>query len=941
MARPNLQIRSLSPNIPKPTKEPSPTQLRPRPPRSSRSSRSNYSTSSSFSRKLLLIKAKIGRINAGSAHQEHSNLTEVSLEEHNRIQAAAESEIRRHWGTSPYYKGLTDSALYLNRVRNGAGLSSPGRESRATTARSTSSSSISSVFSKIHEWGATCFKGKPGSALPSKLESSSSYAASRVAITSSAPAPPTVAPTMAPPPPRNINSRVSVSAIQDVIEIESMRGQFVRPVERPIIEGKPLRERVVVFPVVKMEATEREQRKEEMKENEFVWADRYRPNTLNDFICNRDRATYLRNIVAQAKCSHLIFEGPPGVGKRTMIWALLKEIYGAESLRTKEVWKEFQLKGEAMANIKVRMKVSALHVEINLSELRGYERQVIVDLVKQNADNSTDDQCDPSSNCRIIVLHDSDKLSTDAQHYIRWVMERYQSCNKIIFCCSDVTKLHPVRSLCEYIQLLPPSNNEIVEVLEFIAKQEGIELPHHLAEKIADNSKQNLRQAIRSFEASWQMNLDFVQTGRILTGWEDDIANIAKNIIDEQSPKQLYIIRGKLQKLIEHSVSPEFIFSTLVEELKKHLDEKFKPRIDALYMEYNRDGGFPLDGESSVVLIRRPEEAPAARRNSDPVKKNIYHFMKIEEFTAKFMSFYKSCVKKNSEGDGGEPFLFRRPVRIAGELRGGDAVPPQKDFLRLRHRPRHREFGPGAVHGRTLHGRPLHDLEDDVAGGGGGGGWGGGGRGGFRPPVAIRRRGGVLGRFGGGVELEAADGAGGVVVEPEVDAILVEDVVAAGDEAEDVAVGELPEADGALPPVPRSLGVVLGVREGGEGGDESRVETAPGRAGGIPGSGSGPAVLVSGAPPRGEHPAEELDDVVAEVNPEEADEEGDDDDEGWEKRSRVTNTVLRHPHGHGGGRSEKKRGREGSGRCGGGDGFNGQTRDLDRACSLYASDHFQ
>lgn len=41
-------------------------------------------------------------------------------------------------------------------------------------------------------------------------------------------------------------------------------------------------------------------------------------------------------------------------------------------------------------------------------------------------------------------------------------------------------------------------------MLEYIADQEGIELPRHLAERVAENSKQNLRQAIRSLEASWQ-----------------------------------------------------------------------------------------------------------------------------------------------------------------------------------------------------------------------------------------------------------------------------------------------------------------------------------------------------------------------------------------------------------------------------------------------------
>ena len=54
------------------------------------------------------------------------------------------------------------------------------------------------------------------------------------------------------------------------------------------------------------------------------------------------------------------------------------------------------------------------------------------------------------------------------------------------------------------IKAFPFLTLKIAKVLEFIAKQEEIELPHQLAEKIANNSKNNLRQAIHSFEATWK-----------------------------------------------------------------------------------------------------------------------------------------------------------------------------------------------------------------------------------------------------------------------------------------------------------------------------------------------------------------------------------------------------------------------------------------------------
>nr|XP_018676115.1 PREDICTED: replication factor C subunit 3-like isoform X2 [Musa acuminata subsp. malaccensis] len=274
------------------------------------------------------------------------------------------------------------------------------------------------------------------------------------------------------------------------------------------------------------------------EEKAYVWANKYRPSALNEFICNRDQAMELRQMVNADQFSHLIFEGPPGVGKKTMVLATLRDAFGPENLKMKTELKKFELKGEFIANIEVIRRRSSQHVEVNLSDLHGYEKHVIMSLIHESyIPSDRYDNCD-HTNVRVVVLHEADKLSTDAQHYVCWLMEKYKGCNKIFFCCSDTSKLQIIKPICKIIKLQPPSDNEIIEVLEFIARQESIDLPHHMAKRFAENSKHNLRQAIRSFEASWNSNYSLKENQDILTGWEDDIASIAKSIVDEQSPKQ-------------------------------------------------------------------------------------------------------------------------------------------------------------------------------------------------------------------------------------------------------------------------------------------------------------------------------------------------------------------------------------------------------------------
>ncbi|XP_042402243.1 replication factor C subunit 3-like isoform X1 [Zingiber officinale] len=369
-----------------------------------------------------------------------------------------------------------------------------------------------------------------------------------------------------------------------------------------------------------------------VEEKRYVWADKYRPNILTKFICNKDKALELHQMVSSGKGSHLIFEGPPGVGKKTMILATLREMFGSENVKVKMELRKFELKGEFVSSIEISMGTSSRHVEVNLSDMHGYEKYVLVTLINESHISSEKHVICDGRNCRVIVIHDADNLSTDAQHYVSWLMEKYQGCNKIFFCCSEASKLHIIEPLCKTVKLQPPSDDEvikhvfqIVQVLEFIGNQESIYLPKHMSKIIAENSKNNLRQAIRSFEASWKSNYSLKENKDILTGWEDVIAGIAKSLIKEQSPKQLYIIRGKLKNLIEHDVSPDFIFSTLFEELKKHLDERLKAKAEFLYHKYQNQQDSDKWNDS---------------------KKNLRYFMRIEEFTAHFMSLYKSFITK-------------------------------------------------------------------------------------------------------------------------------------------------------------------------------------------------------------------------------------------------------------------------------------------------------
>ncbi|KAL2346024.1 hypothetical protein Fmac_000024 [Flemingia macrophylla] len=296
-----------------------------------------------------------------------------------------------------------------------------------------------------------------------------------------------------------------------------------------VIEEKPLRETVSeTCNVIEMDAGKVEEIKDYEKEKalfvskptvvasesqcekggnvyEYTWETIYQPTTLEEFICNKDMALQLKAMVKKGcGCSHFIFEGPPCVGKRSMIRAMLREVFGGDKMQ-----------GEMVDKLQVHMKKSVHHVEMNLSETKGYEKHVIVELFKeaygQIINNS--EPCCPE-NCKAIILYEAEKLSMESLLYIKWLLEKYKGCNKVFFCCSDESRLQPVKPLCITVRLSSPSSQELerclirflseqlVKILEHIGKEEGIKLSRDIVEKIILRSNNNLRQAIRSLEAT-------------------------------------------------------------------------------------------------------------------------------------------------------------------------------------------------------------------------------------------------------------------------------------------------------------------------------------------------------------------------------------------------------------------------------------------------------
>ncbi|XP_078437461.1 ATPase family associated with various cellular activities (AAA) [Wolffia australiana] len=346
----------------------------------------------------------------------------------------------------------------------------------------------------------------------------------------------------------------------------------------------------------------------------MLWVDKYRPRTLDKITVHEEIARNLKKLVSEQDCPHLLFYGPSGAGKRTLVVALLKQIFGPGAEKVKMENKNWKIDtGSRTIELELTTLSSSHHVELNPSDAGFQDRYIVQDIIKEMAKNRPID-AKGRKGYKVLVLNEVDKLSREAQHSLRRTMEKYSASCRLILCCNSSSKVtEAVRSRCLNVRVSAPSEEHIIKVLEFISKKENLQLPRGLASRIASHSNRNLRRAVLSLETCHVQKYPFTEDQAIpAMDWEQYVAEIASDVMKEQSPKRLFQVRGKLYELLMNCIPPEIILKKLLSELLKKLDSELKHEVChwAAYYEHRMRLG----------------------------QKEIFH---IEAFVAKFMSIYK------------------------------------------------------------------------------------------------------------------------------------------------------------------------------------------------------------------------------------------------------------------------------------------------------------
>jgi len=348
-----------------------------------------------------------------------------------------------------------------------------------------------------------------------------------------------------------------------------------------------------------------------------LWVDKHRPCSLDKLSYHDNVTSKLKHLASAGDFPHLLFYGPSGAGKKTRIMCMLKELYGPGVERLKIEHKTFQ--SPSGKKVEISTIASNYHIEVNPSDVGRDDYTVVRNLLKEVAQTQNLDAGSQKA-FKVVVISEADKISKEAQHALRRIMEKYMKNCRYILCTNNLSKvIAPIRSRCLGLRIGAPSDSDIISTLELVAKKESVTLPQSLSEKIAANSKGNLRRAILMFEACRVQSGGQLLSEKAevqLCDWEVYIEATADMILKEQSPQRLLQVRNRLYELITHCIPPEVIIKQLTFSLMKGLDASQKITITQHAAEY----------EHRMQLG----------------SKAIFH---LEAFVAKFMSVYKQFLE--------------------------------------------------------------------------------------------------------------------------------------------------------------------------------------------------------------------------------------------------------------------------------------------------------
>ena len=256
-----------------------------------------------------------------------------------------------------------------------------------------------------------------------------------------------------------------------------------------------------------------------------LWVEKYRPNTLENYIGNEHLKSKVENYLNSDDLPHLLLYGKAGTGKTTLAKLLVNNIE----------CDYLYINASDENNVEtVRTKVKGFASTIGFKDLK------------------------------VIILDECDYITPNAQAALRNLMETFSKHCRFILTCNYVERIiDPIQSRCQSFQIIPPSRNEVAKHLHKILVQENIMDTPEDIKILVESGYPDIRRVINSAQRN-------VVNGKLKLDTTSIIQNDYKlkliKILETKNKKDAFI---DIRKLLANNHITDFadLFRLLYDEV--------------------------------------------------------------------------------------------------------------------------------------------------------------------------------------------------------------------------------------------------------------------------------------------------------------------------------------------------------------------------------------
>jgi len=243
---------------------------------------------------------------------------------------------------------------------------------------------------------------------------------------------------------------------------------------------------------------------------------KYRPRNFSEFKGNEKIVKDIKALLRVGDIPHLMFVGPPGVGKTTLALLIARGVLGRPiHINTRDGDPDFK--------------------ELNASSERGIDvvREIIEEYARVKPLEGTP--------YRFILLDEIDSSTKEFQHALRPVIEKNEDRCKFILCLNRIQgiKEPALISRCATFFFQKPDTNVTAKLLLDIAEKEGVKFEDNkLAYDVAKYYKGDLRHILNDCLETLRGYDEVITRKHLWKVYEKNGKTVAERVYESENPKE-------------------------------------------------------------------------------------------------------------------------------------------------------------------------------------------------------------------------------------------------------------------------------------------------------------------------------------------------------------------------------------------------------------------